>query len=294
MRGVAILLVVLCHMAGTFFEGRVVYFTPLGGIGVAIFLMLSAYGLNESYIKHGLTNWWKKRLMAVWIPYFIIECSLYWPFHDWNFLAFFKDITFLRPLYQNGWYLNYLAVCYIMFYLIMSNSFTRKHKIVFWGILSIVLFLVLSEIRAEQSLSFLAGLIFSEKKEKLKKLNWKTGSILIVFSVVFLAVKQTSIIRSAPQLIYNFVQLMIKLPCGIGVCGWIISINKKVSLKFLDLVGKLSYELYLVHGYVLSMVPINIGGAIIFVLVSAIITIIFYYVVGVIKKQCGKMILTDN
>ena len=30
MRGVAILLVVLCHMAGTFFEGRVVYFTPLG------------------------------------------------------------------------------------------------------------------------------------------------------------------------------------------------------------------------------------------------------------------------
>lgn len=122
MRGVAILLVVLCHMAGTFFEGRVVYFTPLGGIGVAIFLMLSAYGLNESYIKHGLTNWWKKRLMAVWIPYFIIECSLYWPFHDWNFLAFFKDITFLRPLYQNGWYLNYLAVCYIMFYLIIRHG----------------------------------------------------------------------------------------------------------------------------------------------------------------------------
>ncbi len=181
-----------------------------------------------------------------------------------------------------------------MFYLIMSNSFTRKHKLVFWGILSIVSFFVLSEIRAEQSLSFLAGLIFSEKKEKLKKLNWKTGSILIVFSVVFLAVKQTSIIRSAPQLIYNFVQLMIKLPCGIGVCGWIINIDKKVSLKFLDLVGKISYELYLVHGYVLSMVPINIGGAIIFVLVSAIITIIFYYVVGVIKKQCGKVILTDN
>ena len=48
MRGVAILLVVLCHMAGTFFEG-----------------------------------------------------SLYWPFHDWNFLAFFKDINILRPLYQN-------------------------------------------------------------------------------------------------------------------------------------------------------------------------------------------------
>lgn len=289
MRGVAILLVLLCHMAGTFFDGRVVYFTPLGGIGVAIFLMLSAYGLNESYIKHGLTNWWRKRLIAVWIPYFIIECSFYWTFHEWNFWDFFKDITLIKPLYQNGWYLNYLAVCYIMFYLIMSNSLTRKHKIVFWGVLSIVSFFVLSSIRAEQSFSFLAGVIFSEKKEKLKKLNWKTGSILIIFSVVFLVLKQTSVIRNAPQLIFNLVQVMIKLPCGIGVCGWIISINKKMNLKLLDLVGKISYELYLVHGYVLGMVSINVRGAFIFVLISTIVTIIFYYVVKIIKKY-GKVI----
>ena len=289
MRGVAILLVLLCHMVGTFFNGRVVCFTPLGGIGVAIFLMLSAYGLNESYIKHGLTNWWRKRLIAVWIPYFIIECSFYWTFHEWNFWDFFKDITFIKPLYQNGWYLNYLAVCYIMFYLIMSNSLTRKHKIVFWGVLSIVSFLVLSPIRAEQSFSFFAGVILSEKKEKLKKLNWKTGSILIIFSVAFLVLKQTSVIRNAPPLIYNLVQLMIKLPCGIGVCGWIISINKKLNLKFLDLVGKISYELYLVHGYVLGMVSISVGGAFIFVLISTIVTIIFYYAVKVIKKY-GKVI----
>lgn len=281
MRGVAILLVLLCHMVGTFFNGRVVYFTPLGGIGVAIFLMLSAYGLNESYIKHGLTNWWRKRLIAVWIPYFIIECSFYWTFHEWNFWDFFKDITFIKPLYQNGWYLNYLAVCYIMFYLIMSNSLTRKHKIVFWGVLSIVSFFVLSPIRAEQSFSFFVGVILSEKKEKLKKLNWKTGSILIIFSVAFLVLKQTSVIKNAPQLIYNLVQLMIKLPCGIGVCGWIISINKKLNLKFLDLVGKISYELYLVHGYVLGMVSISVGGAFIFVLISTIVTIIFYYAVKV-------------
>ena len=289
MRGVAILLVLLCHMAGTFFDGRVVYFTPLGGIGVAIFLMLSAYGLNESYIKHGLTNWWRKRLIAVWIPYFIIECSFYWTFHEWNFWDFLKDITLIKPLYQNGWYLNYLAVCYIMFYLIMSNSLTRKHKIVFWGVLSIVSFFVLSPIRAEQSFSFLAGVIFSEKKEKLKKLNWKTGSILIIFSVVFLVLKQTSVIRNAPQLIFNLVQVMIKLPCGIGICGWIISINKKMNLKLLDLVGKISYELYLVHGYVLGMVSINVRGAFIFVLISTIVTIIFYYVVKIIKKY-GKVI----
>ena len=123
----------------------------------------------------------------------------------------------------------------------------------------------------------------------MKKLNWKTGSILIIFSVVFLVLKQTSVIRNAPQLIFNLVQVMIKLPCGIGVCGWIISINEKMNLKLLDLVGKISYELYLVHGYVLGMVSINVRGAFIFVLISTIVTIIFYYVVKIIKKY-GKVI----
>lgn len=48
-KGLAILLVILCHAAGTFGQGKFVLFTPLGGIGVAIFLLLSGYGLNESW-----------------------------------------------------------------------------------------------------------------------------------------------------------------------------------------------------------------------------------------------------
>lgn len=54
MKGVAIICVVLCHYMGTFGQGITV-FTPLGGIGVAIFLILSAYGLNESWNQGGGT-----------------------------------------------------------------------------------------------------------------------------------------------------------------------------------------------------------------------------------------------
>lgn len=53
MKGMAILCVVLCHYMGTFGQGITV-FTPLGGIGVAIFLILSAYGLNESWNQGGV------------------------------------------------------------------------------------------------------------------------------------------------------------------------------------------------------------------------------------------------
>lgn len=34
-KGLAILFVILCHAAGTFFNGSIVLFTPLGGVGVA-------------------------------------------------------------------------------------------------------------------------------------------------------------------------------------------------------------------------------------------------------------------
>lgn len=44
-RGVAILLIMIQHLAGHLGTN---IFTPFGGIGVTIFLVLSGFGLNES------------------------------------------------------------------------------------------------------------------------------------------------------------------------------------------------------------------------------------------------------
>lgn len=51
LRGIAILLVILQHLGGSFGTNLL---TPLGGTGVAIFLVLSGFGLNESFKKKGL------------------------------------------------------------------------------------------------------------------------------------------------------------------------------------------------------------------------------------------------
>jgi uncharacterized membrane protein len=51
-KGIGILFVMLCHFMGDF-GGGTVLLTPLGGIGVAIFLILSGYGLNESWTRGG-------------------------------------------------------------------------------------------------------------------------------------------------------------------------------------------------------------------------------------------------
>lgn len=52
-RGVAILLIMIQHLAGHLGTN---IFTPFGGIGVAIFLVLSGFGLNESFKKNGVNG----------------------------------------------------------------------------------------------------------------------------------------------------------------------------------------------------------------------------------------------
>ncbi|MFI3327051.1 MAG: hypothetical protein R3Y35_12910 [Clostridia bacterium] len=68
-RGIATLIIILQHVSGLYGTRL---FTPLGGIGVAIFLISSGYGLNESYKKLGDINllkytqkYWKSKLFRV-------------------------------------------------------------------------------------------------------------------------------------------------------------------------------------------------------------------------------------
>lgn len=73
IKAFAILLVVLCHIGNRFTRAT----TPLGGIGVALFLILSAYGVEKSFIKSGLKGFWRKRLITVYVPYWIVELIAY-------------------------------------------------------------------------------------------------------------------------------------------------------------------------------------------------------------------------
>jgi peptidoglycan/LPS O-acetylase OafA/YrhL len=58
IKGLAILAVIIGHIGN--FSGKA-RFTPLGGIGVALFLFCSGYGLTKSYEKNGLENYWMKK-----------------------------------------------------------------------------------------------------------------------------------------------------------------------------------------------------------------------------------------
>lgn len=183
------------------------------------------------------------------------------------------DALCIKPLYHNGWYLQYQMLWYVVFYIVMriSNYFTLnlKKRMMFFGLVSIVFFFSLNEIRAEQSLSFFIGILISEFYDDIKRIvNLIVGISLLCCGMAFLVLKQLSVIRSAPQLIYNLVQLFIKCPFALGliIISYIL-LSKKITLKYFAWMGSVSYELYLLHGYILPYME-GLGGAIVFWIAS--------------------------
>lgn len=292
LKGVAICLVVICHYMG-YFGGGVVLFTPFGGIGVALFLFLSAYGLNEAWKIKGSKCWWRKRVLAVAVPYAIVQICLYWIQRDFSVSNFFGDVLLINPRYTYGWYLNYLFLWYVLFYAVMRVGLLRRRKMLIFGALTAVMFFVFDEIRAEQSLSFFAGIVFSEFKnrEKIARArNWRSGVALVAIGVMFLALKQLSLVREAPIVIFNFVQLMIKLPCGLGVALVVLDLIKHIDFRFFGYVGSIAYEIYLVHGYILYRMPKSILGACGFIVISVAGSLLLKLLLKYVKKVGGWML----
>ena len=293
-KGVAILSVMLCHFMGRFGHG-ITWFTPLGGIGVAVFLVLSGYGLTVSWEKTGHKAWWRKRLLSTFLPYFLIQIVAYWPFHGFSVQSFLLDITLISPQYSNGWYLTYLLMWYIAFYLVMRFSVIRKFMFPIFAVLSLVSFFAFAKtypLRAEQSFSFFAGVLFAKlNQEKISKIFRLRYGILSLFAgITFLGIKQLPLIRNSGEYIYNLVELFIKLPCAIGLMIVLYCLLKHVHLRAIYWVGIVSYELYIVHGYVLEQVPVTWWGGLLFVFITAVASTLIWLLLDKTKRYQKRLL----
>lgn len=206
----------------------------------------------------------------------MVQCVLYWPFHEFAVKDFLLDIFCIRPLYANGWYLSYLVLWYAVFYAVKRLKALRERELtVFFGISFVMFFsftyLQNSPIRAEQSFSFVLGIFLSKMKDRefMKKIfSIRMMIFCLCVGITALAVKQLPMVRTAPQVLYNLVEMLIKIPCGFGVMQFAWNLSKKLNMKVFGWIGTIAYELYLLHGYVLSHVDVNWTGWVIFIAAS--------------------------
>ncbi|WP_230596478.1 acyltransferase family protein, partial [Bacteroides ovatus] len=193
-------------------------FTPFGGIGVAVFLLLSGFGLTESFSKRGMRGFLKSKLWRVWVPFLLFYTGIYLLYDKHNYKNLFLNICSIRQ--DDYWYVHYMLRCYLVFW--VAFKFFYKYRWYLLVAFAIYTFFCMDAIRAEQCLSFPIGVLLSEKRKKFlllsKRKYVQLMAIFCIIGLVSLAIKQLPEVRDlCGTPFYSLVEFGIKLPLGISV-----------------------------------------------------------------------------
>lgn len=263
LKGLAIFFVVFSHFGGAY---QISIPRPLGTIGVSLFLILSAYGINESYIKHGLNHYFSKRVTRVLIPYWVV-LILFSVFllisHKFNLVDLLQQVFLIKLINPNYWYLIELIYWYVAYYCIIRYFKRSKVKNILFILLGVLFSIVFSYDLSYviQILSFPIGYWISEYKTflmKVVKSNYSTVLALIIFIIGSIS----AVLKGIPSLGISDTSFTGYL-CGIFTGAFIsISIIILVShfdipaymTSFFYLISSIAYEIYLVHFFFIDMI----------------------------------------
>ncbi len=298
LKVLAIIFVLIGHIGN--FSGKT-WFTPLGGIGVDLFLILSGFALMKSYQRNGIKNFWGKRFITVYIPFILVESIVAFVKHV-SLKDFLLDILFIKRLNPFGWYLQYLACCYFIFWVGISFIKNHKSRYNFWLVISVLSFFYFPNLQAEQSISFMLGILIADIMSKhlsikgtndLYEQNFHASKKFITISISFgfiaiclLGIKQIPFIRMQ----HHLINLIMKV-CFSMSCLLITGLFRPLE-KMIENIGSISYYLYLVHGFLMFIIENNrFGNYEINSLIMLSLSLIFSFLLKIINEEISKLIM---
>lgn len=260
LRGIAIIMVIIGHIGSAMGCQPV---GTLGSFGVALFLFLSGYGINESFKKNGLKNYWGKKLKRVWLPYAIVISTLGLYIYDFTVGDYLLNIACLKTEY---WFVAFLVKWYIAFWLF--TKFCPKYRMALMTAFGLLVLFFFGRLPGEQAFCFVAGVAASVYYDKLKTINRKnlmlTASIgiaicgMVWFLKDFYAIADTFEPGSWQM---NSVKTLIKMSACVGIVAAAHALPSISYSRVLFFMGTLSYELYLLHYPFYTMIDGSIAKA---------------------------------
>lgn len=278
-------------------------FGYMGTYIVSVFFFLSGYGLyvqNERKVSY-LDNFLVKRLSKILTPYIIISI-IYLIYRSINgqvlsssfFIDLFKKGS---TVIYNGWFVDIIILMYIFFY-ISFRVFTNKTIAILVNTVLIIFYIVLAIKLGygfwwyNSSLPFVLGLVWAKNKENIDRLLKKYYFIPLVSVTVLLFVShQYSFILQKFHLVDNYSYALAANIDNVIFTIFFILIVRKIdfSNKYLLFLGKISFELYMIHGLVMSIfgkyfVTSRLND-VIFTILVLIVSISLARVINVIIKK---------
>ena len=306
-RGIAAVFIMIGHLIPNDAPYYINFFFT-GSIWVGIFFFYSGYGLqfsidnNEKY----LDDFIPRKLRDVYLPFIIAETIYYFIV---NILLKKYQMIFIDTLlYVTGiklantvlWYIVELLIIYFIFYLI--NHFKINNKV--WIAIYVVflIFAVLIDLGAWWYLSsfcFLLG-IYYKQIEKIfysvrKRINWIC--LLLVFCTFYTLIKVIPLINA--EYIHRFQNYLIVAVTMI-TCPFFVFVAVGITERFYkymqsQLLGSISYEIYLYHLLVAELIWTLTGKTMPAVVVIVPTTIVISFGMNRIKSAvCGLLSSKDR
>jgi probable poly-beta-1,6-N-acetyl-D-glucosamine export protein len=144
LRGLAIVWVILHHLSRQILQKPLqMEFFFDGYVSVALFLVLSGFGLSESLKKKNLDLFFYKKLLRIYLPFLIVNIMillLHFFVQNKTFEKpeFYEFLFGLKLLDSNLWYIKYILFCYVQFFVLTKLIPDRNTKILVYLITAIV------------------------------------------------------------------------------------------------------------------------------------------------------------
>lgn len=313
LKGLLALLIIFHHISQKITTGEnFSNFEYMGRYIVALFFFLSGYGLYFQYRNNAtyMENFLKKRLVRIFIPFFVFiviyviyRATLGEVVNVDFFLSFWKDHS---NIIYNGWFINSIIVLYVIFYVSFVNKDSKisEYKLVF-------LTLVYIFWKAYQDhgdweyvsiMAFLLGVFWMKNRVSIDKLLEKNYFIFLVsFSILMYVFHYYEDIMKNIGITNKYVYYGIvgNLCTMVFIVYFILLSNKlNFSNKYLDFLGDISFEIYMIHGLVMHYLGkffVSSGvNDVLYTIVVLFVSIVFAYYIKkliiVLEKNIMKAV----
>jgi peptidoglycan/LPS O-acetylase OafA/YrhL len=266
LKFISILQIMVCHYDQSFPLGqafRIVLFP--GCISVSIFFFLSGYGLMESTLLKNTSNWSfiKQRFLRVLIPLLVVNGLLYTILCGIFTLKFSLNTLLYRTF--DNWFVQVILIFYLFFLASFKLGKTKIEKSL-WifgftiGYVYLAWFVVkLPSPYVNAIIAFPMGCFYAlfrkDIAEKLKDKYWILLLYGIIMLIAFLGINHVKflIIR---EIFYCIAINITLVMLNIFLLNS-YSFKNQYLIKTITILGVLSYEIYLVHPWIIDFFKLS-------------------------------------
>ena len=297
-RGVMALLVVFHHISQHTPSSPIMQlFYPIGCMAVSVFFFYSGYGLQTQFLSKPdyKKNFFSHRIFPILIPYLLMT-FFYWISNGiigipMAFSTVIKNLFSEYAIVSNSWYIMCLLSFYIFYGCSMKVCKTKNGMIVAtalycMGWICFCKYNHLGNWWFNATHALLIGTIWASYYEQItswiKKHYWILCIPLFLICIIFLIY-----IRNYVSNYTSAVVLSTLFP----LCFLLLCMKFKINNPILSFTGKLSFELYMAHGfflYAFRFIESDVFYTISIFIAAYLVAYIYYHIDHWIIKKISK------